>query len=344
VRGPGAEATESHVDHSVAHELLELLAGPFRAYAIYTAAKLRIADRLADGPRTSAELAEQIGADRDALHRLLRLLGGLSIVTGEANGTFALTPRGELLRSGPGSMRDVALCYGEQFYRSLTHLPHSVRTGEPGFPQVFGKSWVEYYADHPEAARVFDNAMAAGGPFFADLPIVYDFAPAETIVDIGGGTGALTASVLAAHPHLNGILLEAPHVVETARARLRRQGLADRCQVIGGDFFASVPSGGDVYLLSRILHDWPDEQCLALLRRCHQAMPPGSELLIIERVIPDGGRPSLALEWDIHMLANTGGRERTEAEYNALLRRTGFDLRQVRSLPLDVNVLVAARD
>jgi hypothetical protein len=329
------------VENTPARDLLELLVGPFRAYAIYTAAKLNIADRLADGPSTSAELAEQVGADADSLGRLLRLLAGMGIVSADDGDRFGLTPRGELLRSTGGSMRDLAICYGEQFYRPLSQLPHSVRTGEPSFPRVFGKPWLDYYADHPEAARVFDRAMAAGSAFFAELPGVYDFTRARTIVDVGGGNGTLLGAVLAAHPHLTGIALDVPHVVATTRDRLRRQGLADRSEVIGGDFFASVPAGGDVYLLSRILHDWEDERCLALLRNCRKAMTPGSELLIIERVVPAGGEPSLALEWDIHMLANTGGRERTAAEYHALLDRAGFEPRDLRPLPLDVSLLIA---
>jgi hypothetical protein len=147
--------------------------------------------------------------------------------------------------------------------------------------------------------------------------------------------------VLEAHPHLTGIVFEVPHLVEATRDWLRRHGPAERCQVIGGDFFASAPAGGDVCLLSRILHDWDDERCLALLGSCREAMTPGSELLIVERVIPAGGEPSLALEWDIHMLANTGGRERTTAEYHSLLDRSGFEPRDLLPLPLDVSVLVA---
>jgi O-methyltransferase domain/Dimerisation domain len=329
------------MDHSPARELLELLVGPFRAYAIYAAAKLGIADRLADGPRTSVELAEEVGADPDSLGRLLRLLAGLGIVTGDGD-RLGLTSRGELLSRRPGSMRDLAICYGEQFYPPLAQLPHSVRTGEPGFPRVFGKPWINHYAEHPEAARLFDGAMAAGSAFFAELPRVFDFTRARTVVDIGGGNGALLAAVLAAHPDLTGIVLEVPHVVQATGDWLRRHGLADRCQVISGDFFASVPPGGDVYLLSRILHDWEDERCMALLNNCRRAMDPASELLIIERVIPARGHPpSLALEWDIHMLANTGGRERTEAEYHTLLDRSGLQLRSLRPLPLDMSVIVA---
>jgi O-methyltransferase domain/Dimerisation domain len=330
------------VDASPARELLALLAGPFRAYAIYAAAKLGIADRLADGPKTSSELAEHLGAHPDSVYRLLRLLAGLGIVTGADGVAFGLTARGELLRSAPGSMRDLAICYGEQLYRPLTELPHSVRTGEPAFPRVFGKPAFDYYAEHAEAARVFDGAMAAGSAFFSQIPRAYDFSRTRTIVDVGGGNGALLAAILAAHPHAAGIVLDLPHVVEATRGSLRRHGLADRCEVIGGDFFACVPDGGDVYILSRILHDWQDEQCLALLRACRRAMTRGSELLIIERVIPDDDRPSLALEWDIHMLANTGGRERTEAEYHDLLDLAGFEPRALRPLPLDVSLLVAS--
>jgi O-methyltransferase domain/Dimerisation domain len=324
-----------------AHELLDLLAGPFRAYAIYTAAKLGIADELADGPRTSAELAERLAADSDSLHRLLRLLAGLGIVTGDDRSGFGLTSRGELLRKARGSMRALAICYGEHLYRPLAELPHSVRTGEPSFPKVFGTPWLDYYAKHPDAARIFDEAMAAGSAFFGAIPHAYDFSRAHTIVDVGGGNGALLAAVLTAHPDAVGVVLERPERVATTRAWLDRQRLADRCQAIGGDFFVSVPPGGDVYLLSRILHDWDDGRALALLRTCRRAMTRSSELLIVERVVPDAGH-SLALEWDIHMLANTGGRERTQAEFDDLLTRAGFAPRELRPLALDVSLIVAA--
>jgi O-methyltransferase len=184
--------------------------------------------------------------------------------------------------------------------------------------------------------------MAAGSAFFAELPRAYDFTRGRTIVDIGGGNGALLAAVLATQPHLTRIVLDLPHVVEATHDRLRHHGLGDRCEAIGGDFFASIPPAGDVYVLSRVLHDWNDRQCLTLLDTCRRAMTADNELLIIERVIPPGGERSLALEWDIHMLANTGGRERTKAEHQALLDRSGFVLRDLRPLPLDIDLLVAA--
>lgn len=326
-----------------AREILELMIGPWRAQTVYLAAKLGLADHLADEPLTAAALAGKVGVDPVALHRFLRLLVGVGVLAGDDRAGFTLTDSGNLLRTNvPGSMRDLAISYGELFYPVWIDPLPTAFTGEQGFPRTYGAPLFEHLAAHPEQARTFDGAMAAGSSFFSEVPTVYDFSQAGTVVDLGGGRGALLAEILKANPGLRGVLYDAPHVVDAAGAFLDRAGVADRCTRVGGDFFSSVPPGADVYLLSRVLHDWTDEQCDGLLRSCSQAAAPGSTLLIIERVIQD--HPTLALEWDVQMMMATGGQERTLDEYTELLRPHGFRITDCLSLPLDVNILVSTRE
>ncbi len=326
-----------------AREILELIVGPWRAQTVYLAAKLGLADHLAEGALTAPDLAARVGADPVALQRFLRLLAGVGVLAGDEAAGYTLTDSGELLRTNvPGSMRDLAISYGELFYPVwVDPLPTAV-TGEQGFPRTYGAPLFEHLAKHPEQARTFDGAMAAGSSFFAEVPGAYDFSGATTVVDLGGGRGALLAEILKANPGLRGVLYDAPHVVAAAGEFLEQAGVADRCTRLGGDFFASVPAGGDVYVLSRVLHDWTDEQCHAVLRCCRDAAAPGSTLLIIERVIHE--HPTLALEWDVQMMTVTGGRERTRAEYEALLRPHSFRIADCLTLPLDVNILVSTRE
>jgi hypothetical protein len=303
---------------------------------------LGIPDQLDGRAKSIAEIATHTATDPDSLRRLLRLLVSLQILEGDEAKGFSLAPRGKLLRSSsPFSFRDLAICYGEMFSRCWFELMYTVRTGEPAFPHVFGKPLFEYLAKHPCEARTFDGAMAAGSAFFTDIPTAYDFSAAHTVVDIGGGNGALLTTILARYPHLRGILVERDYVAKTAIGHLRVAGLDDRCETVAADFFESIPSHGDVYLLSRVLQDWPDDDCLRLLKNCHKAMDPGSELLIVERVIPEDGTPSLSLEWDIQLMLAVGGRLRTMGDYQSLFHSSGFDLNRVIPLPLDVHIIVA---
>lgn len=327
---------------AAAHDLLDLLMAPFRAHCVYAAAALRIPDRLSAGVGTAEQLAEQTGADIDALRRLLRMLAALDVVAGDDRAGYRLGALGELLRSDhPQSMRDLPLCYAEQFYPPFRHVLNSLDTGGQSFARVFDEPLFEYFAHHPEAGRLFDGAMAASAVVFQAVPTAVDFSHARHVVDVAGGDGTLLASILAAHPHLRGTLAEVPRLAGSALDRLSARGVADRCEVVGCDFFAAVPPGGDTYVLSRVLHDWDDQRCGDLLRRVRAAMAPLTTLLVVERVVPKEGEASLAVDFDLHMLVNTGGRERTLAEYDALLVRAGFSRRATVDLPLDVHVLVA---
>ncbi len=305
-------------------------------------AELSLADHIARDPgATSGRLAELTESDPDCLHRLLRYLGSLGIVR-TTNGTIRLTDVGELLRTdGEHSLHALARIYGGSFYRSFGALLHTVRTGQQGFEHVFGDNHFDYFAQHPQLG--FDRAMAASSAMFGSLVETVDFSATKVVVDVGGGDGELLGRVLRAAPHLRGVLLERAHVIEAARRNLAQLRLADRCELITGDFTASVPGGGDIYLLSRVLHDWDDEQALRILRNCAAAVPEHGELFVIERLLPEDDSQSLAAAWDIHMMCNVGGRERTADHYHRLLHSAGFEVTWRHELPLNAALLRARR-
>jgi predicted O-methyltransferase YrrM len=245
--------------------------------------------------------------------------------------SFALTPLGAYLQTGvPSSMRETVLLYGDTpFWHAWGNLLHSVETGEQSFQYVFGLALFEYNQQHPEHAALFNNMMTEWTASVAPtVAAAYDFSATQTLVDVGGGHGQMLASILQAHPTLHGVLFDLPNVAAGASPLLEGAGVADRCQVIGGDAFKTVPEGFETYLLSRVIHDWDDERAIALLARCHQAMKPQGKVLLVERVILTGSTPQvLVLESDVQMLVlSSGGRERTDAEYLALLSAAGFEL------------------
>lgn len=326
-------------DSATGTHLLRLMTGAWATQAIATAAELCLPDHLATTSDVRT-LAEATGTDQDSLDRLLRYLSALGLVRTSPAG-YVLTDLGSLLRSdAEGSLRPLALLYGGPFYRSFAALTDAVRTGEESYAKVFGAHHFDHMAAEPGLARLFHQSMAASNAVFTELVRVVDFSAAHTVVDIAGGNGALLARILTANPTVHGMLLERPHALATAESTLGP--VAGRCTLIPGDFTAAVPATGDVYLLSRVLHDWDDAQCRAILATCAAAMPDHAELLLIERLLPDdAGTDSLAIPWDIHMLCNVGGRERTESHYRALLAGAGFELTATTPLQLDTYVLRA---
>ena len=323
--------------------LLQMMTGYWVSQAIYVAAKLGIADLLVDGPRTADDLAAATEAHAPSLYRVLRALASVGVFTEATPGSFALTPLAELLRSGtPDSMRALAITYNEELYRAWGDVLHSVRTGQPAFEHDFGMPVFEYYAQHPEADRVLNEALAGYTTQLAGaVPNVYDFSPFGIVVDVGGGYGALLAAILRSNPTARGILFDQPHVVAGAEEHLASAGVADRCATVGGDFFIEVPAGGDAYVLSQILHDWDDERCVAILRHCRRAMPDHGRLLVVELVLPPGEEPFFGKWLDLHMLVVASGRERTAAEYGTLFRAAGFELARVVPTPAGPSVVEA---
>lgn len=328
-------------------QLSRLMDGYLNTQLLYLAAVLGIADTLAAGPLTAAELGRAVGADPGALHRVLRGLAAEAVLEEHADGRFGLTPAGALLRDGvPGSVRGAVLARGDLYYRAAAGLLDAVRGGGSAFQQVNGREFFDHLADHPSEAAAFQGSMAARSTQeAADVVAVYDFGRFRHLVDVGGGQGILLAAILRAAPALQATLLDEPSVVEQAHPRLAAAGVLDRCRVTGGDFFADVPAGGDCYLLSRVIHDWDDGAAQRILGRCRAAMPADGALLLVEAVLPERAQDQpAAIRMDLHMLTLLSGRERTAAEYEALLASSGFALRRIVSTPpaAGVSVIEAA--
>ena len=321
-------------DAASAETLRQLITGFRATHLIAVAAELGLADLLADGPRSSTELAERAGANLDALHRVLRALAQLGVFAMLDDSRFTLTTLGQHLRTDvPGSLHAIARFWGiESNQRPWLGLAHTARTGETAFDQIFGMTWSEYLAAHPDVAAIFNDGMTGfTAQVTAAVVAGYDFRSLGTIVDVGGGNGTLVAAILRAHPELRGVIFDLPHSRDSALQHLTAAGLAGRCEFIGGDFFESVPAGADAYLLKWVIHDWDDQRSVAILRTCRRAMAPGSKLLLVERLLPPANEqaPDVVLG-DVTMLVYTGGRERTEAEYRALLEAA--DLRLTRTV------------
>lgn len=317
---------------SLSEALRRMIHGYQMSQALYVAASLGLADLLADGPRSVEELAEYAEAHAPTLHRLLRLLASLGVFAEDDAGRFGLTPLAECLRSDvPGSQRAWAImACGPSFWSSWAELLHSVRTGETAFPKVHGMSNWEYRAQHPEEAAVFDAAMTANTALqSAAVAGGYDFSKFGVLADVGGGQGLLLATILARNPSMRGILFDQPQVVTGAPELLARAGVADRCDVVGGDFFESVPGGADAYLLKSVIHDWDDKQAVEILRACRSAMTAGAKLLLVEYIIRPGNTPDPAKFIDLLMLVMNGGRERTADDFSRLLAAAGFRLSNV---------------
>lgn len=312
--------------------LLEMANAIFVSRVLWVTAELGLADLLAAGPRSAEELAATAGLHAPSLQRVLRALGMLGVVSEQAAGSFALTPLGAALCEGaPGCARSVILTFcGPACGRAFDEFAHSVRTGGTGFEKAFGVPLFGYLAEHPEDARRFSETMIGfHGSEPQAVAAAYEFGSLDTVIDVGGATGNLLAAVLAAHPHVKGVLFDLPHVVSQAAPLLAARGVAERATIATGDFFTSVPAGGDCYLLSHILHDWTEARCLTILDNVRRAMKPNGRLLVVEMVLPPGDAPHPGKLLDMIMLVTTGGKERTQPEYAELLARAGFRLTRV---------------
>jgi hypothetical protein len=307
----------------------------FTSRALYAAAALDVAGALAGGAKNIDELARATGAHAPSLYRVLRVLASSGIFAEGDDGRISNTPMSELLRAGvPGSLRDLILLFGDETsWRSWEGILHAVRTGEAPFEHLYGEKFFDYLQDHPDTAAMFDRAMASSSTTTnAAVVEACDFSGLGTLVDVAGGVGSALCSILNATPGLRGIVFDLPHVGERAREFIAAQGLAGRCEFVGGSFFDTVPSGAGAYFMKHILHDWGDEECEKILATCRNAMGGSARLLICERIVPEGNEPSSAKLIDLHMMmTNHGGRERTEKEYDALLAMTGFKV--VRVIP-----------
>jgi hypothetical protein len=312
--------------------MLQMISGFWISRCIYVAAKLGIADLIKDEPKSAAELAAATATDAPSLYRVMRALASVGVFSRDAQDRFAKTPLSETLRSDiRGSLRAFAMTeLGEEHYPAWGELLHSVRTGEIAFDHAFGKPVWEFFAENPENARIFNDAMS-GMTAQANEAILsqYDFPGIKTLLDVGGGHGGLITSILQRHPEMQGILFDSPQVIEGANAVVNGSGVGDRCQLAAGNFFESVPAGADAIILKWIIHDWNDEQCVTILRNCHQALPENGKLILVEAVVPSTNEPHFSKFIDLNMLVMTGGRERTAEEFRALYDAAGFRLTRV---------------
>jgi hypothetical protein len=309
--------------------LRELINGYQVSQAIHVAATLGIADLLTDGAKSCDELAAAAGAHPGTLYRLLRALATVGVFREDDGHRFALTPIGDCLRSdAPEPLGGWAAYAGRPAYwQAWGSLLGSVRTGENAFRRVHGVSVWEHRAADPEEGASFDRAMTDGSRRVTRGVLdAYDFGRFGTVVDVGGGQGALLAALLLAYPAMRGVLYEQPQVAARADRVLRQSGVADRCEVVGGSFFDAVPTGGDAYLLKSVLQDWDDEHSTAILRNCRNAVPATGRLFVVEQEIlpPNEGRA--AKFSDLNMLVSPGGQNRTVEEYGKLLSVSGFGL------------------
>jgi hypothetical protein len=299
---------------------------------LYVAARLGVADVLAQGPRTGAELAAAVGADPDLLARALRGLVLEEVLAEEEGGRFALTELGQCLRAdAPRSMRGPVLARGEVYYQAAAGTLAAVRHGGTAFEHVHGDRFFDHLRRHPEQEAAFQASMTARSEQEAgDVVAAYDFGGIGRLVDVGGGHGILLGAILRSAPDLHAVLVDQPAVISDARLRLAAEGVADRCQLVPGDFFAGVPAGADAYVLSRVLHDWSDDDARRVLATCRAAMGPPSRLLIVEAILPERAidQPAV-IQMDLYMLVLLGARERTETQFRRLLADTGFRVERV---------------
>jgi O-methyltransferase domain/Dimerisation domain len=307
-------------------QMVQLLAGFQISQALYAAAVLGVADHLSAGPVPVGLLAGQAGAHAPSLRRLLRTLAGAGVFTEPEPGVFGLTPLGQTLtRTQPGSMRDLAIMWMETHYAPFGELLHTVRTGQPAAGRLYGQPFFAWLAGQPEQAARFTSAMAnlTDGIKAAAIPSL-PLDGAQTVVDVGGADGAMLAAILTARPGLRGVLFDLPHVVAEAPKALAERGVADRVECVGGDFFDSVPAGADTYLVSFVLHDWPDDEARRILANIAAAGGPGARLVMVEFVVPPGDTPHMSKMIDLTMLGMLAGQERAEDQWHDLLSTAGF--------------------
>ncbi|MFG2652901.1 methyltransferase [Streptomyces sp. NPDC048436] len=313
--------------------VLQLATSSWMAAAVSAAAELGVADALAAGPRPVHEIAETVGAHAPTLYRLMRACADIGLFEEREGQVFALTEVGDALRSdSQTSMRNFARWVGLAADRNTwAGLADSVRTGNPAFEQVHGQDVWDYMRGRADVSKVFDDAMSeASRQLIAPVVGAFDFGGIGTLVDVAGGHGALLAAVLADNPDTRGLLYDQPDVVAGAEQTFKDRGVDDRVEIVAGDFFDSVPVGGDAYLLSNVIHDWDDEQSLKILTNCREALAEGGRVLLVEAVMPERAEPSPTVTlMDLNMLVLCGGKQRTRAEFAALFEKAGLRLERI---------------
>ncbi|MFI9584680.1 methyltransferase [Streptomyces sp. NPDC052236] len=330
-------------DLKVAREVVELVTGGWRAQAIYAATKFGLPDHIEAGLTTDAELAEATGADEQGVRRLMRLLVAMGVFEEGTHTGYRNTPVSKALLDRPGTMRDMCLLYGEEFYAAWGHATECFRTLTAGFELAYGEPLYPYLDSHPGLADRFQRTMKAGNLFFDYVPEVFDFTGGKTVVDCGGGNGHLLSVILEAAPDARGRLIDREQVIPIAREYLAGTVGLDRVELFGGDMFKAVPEGGDVYIFCRVLAGWSDDDAVAAFEHCRRGMTsPSSRLLVLDRMVVDGDSTVLPALWDLHLLMTTGGGHRSIDRFRSLLDRAGLDVERIAELPMETTALIAA--
>lgn len=335
--------TETMTQAQTFQALLKQMIGGWTTQAIYVASELGIADLVAEDPKTAEELAQQTKVHSGALYRVLRALATIGIFAEDADRRFSLTPLAESLRSDvPGSLRAFGIMLGAEFYQSWGELLYSVQTGDQGYQKRYGVPFFQYMTEHPERHAIYDAAMMVHGIAETEPMLdAYDFSVFRTVVDVGGGQGRMLAAILERYPTVEGILFDLPAVVDRSVAIISELDLSERCRIVGGDFFSSVPAA-DAYVLRHIIHDWDDKDAVTILRNCRDAMNPGGKVLVVETVIPPLNEPCFGKWLDLMMLI-VGGRERTEEQYHRLFQQAGLKLNRIVPTAHEVSIIEGVR-
>ena len=329
-------------DLKAVQEVVELVTGGWRAQAVYAAAKFRLPDHIEAGLSRDGELAEAAGVEEQGIHRLMRLLVAMGVFEWSPETGYRNTPVSTALLDRPGTMRDMCLLYGEEFYTAWGHAAECFRTSTAGFELAYGEPLYRHLDSHPDLADRFQRTMKAGNLFFDHVPEIFDFS-GKTVVDCGGGNGHLLSVILEAAPDARGKLIDREHVVPIAREYLAGTVGLDRVELFGGDMFTSVPEGGDVYIFCRVLAGWSDDDAVAAFEHCRRAMSgPSSRLLVMDRMVVDNGSTMLPALWDLHLLMTTGGGHRSVDRFRSLLDRAGLDVERIAGLPMETTALIAA--
>jgi hypothetical protein len=308
-------------------QMFKMITGYWISQTVGALAKLGVCDQFADGPRTAPEVAAEIGADPSALFRVLRTAATVGVFEHHEDDRFSLTPVGETLKSNiPGSMRDMAIAQTSPgHWLPWGRFPDAIKSGGEQATAAHGKPIFQYYDEVAEERVAFMGAMQGMSALVAnEFARLIDFSDRKLVADIGGAGGTLLSAVLGENPGVSGILYDLPSVAGDAKGAVAARGQIGRCEVIGGDFFESVPAGADAYLLKHILHDWNDEQSVTILKNVAKGMKPTSRVYLVEMVIPDDNTPSAAQLMDLNMLTMLPGRERTRQEYAELLEAAGL--------------------
>jgi hypothetical protein len=335
---------------SPAQRLLGLMTGSWMTQAVYVAAELRIADYLAERPRTSEELAAATGAHAPSLHRLLRALTTIEICRERKDGTFEITETGLLLKSDvPGSLRSWTIWWGEYLWPVWGNLLYSVKTGESARKMLSGMDGFKHLENDPKAAAIFNEGLAELTRLTAqDVVRVYDFSGIKRIVDVGGGHGELLISILRKNPKISGVLFDMSHAIAGGRRHFEEAGLIGRCEFAAGDFFESVPKNADAYILKSVIHDWNDEDGKRILANCRLAMAEKGRLLLVERIVPERLEVSAdhqaIARTDLGMLVALAAKERTEAQFKTLLKAAGLRVTRIIPVGMTFSVIEAFAD